>query len=523
MGHLAADALGAGRRAEASVIRLLAVAAAVASAWSEPHTLSDTARALGPELAVNSAGSALAVWDSETGPDCAQSPASLTCIHTVKVAARASSTSAWEWPVSIARPGVGAAPRVAVNDAGRAAVIWVHDIGRDRVLQATYRTAPTEAFPNPSDLSAAVLEVRSHRVALDAAGNVVVVWAERHDETFEVAAEMRSAASGTWGAPVVLSTGPVALGPSLAVTPGGDAYVAWIEGVDVKVVHADLARGVWDAPVTLSRAGGYLAGDVVVRANARGDVVASWWWVDRPRGQSIVQAAYKPADQSWHSADDVGDGIRADVALAQDGSAVAAWIDSNGQPRAATRAVGGPWSRPERIGAAATEVRLAVDTRGDAVAVWREDADLMAARRPAGAGWQPVERLSRGEPTSLGVALDSAGNAVATWNVHSGDSVPVLTSDLTDAWEPSLVNTRRPSLRGSARVARTVRCDPGEWTGTVPIRYAYRWLRDGRLRARGSGYRIRPSDLGRRLSCRVTATNLAGTRSATSSAVRVRR
>ena len=175
-------------------MRILVVVALAASAaapsWTEPHVLSDTGRALGPEFAMNASGAAIAVWDSETGSDCAQTPASLTCIHTVEAVGRDHSSAVWDSPVPIARPGIGDRPTVAMNDAGRAAIIWVHDIGRDRVVQATYRVGPTAAFPNPNDLSAAVLEVRSHHVALDAAGNAVVVWAERHVDTFEVAAEV---------------------------------------------------------------------------------------------------------------------------------------------------------------------------------------------------------------------------------------------------------------------------------------------------------------------------------------------
>jgi hypothetical protein len=217
---------------------LLATLSLGAPSWTEPRTLSDIGISLGPELAMTSSGAALATWDGELGPDCAQSPASLTCIHIVEVSARDSS-GAWGSPDRIARPGIGARPTVALNDAGRAAVLWVHDIGRDRVVQATYRTGPSQPFPNPSDLSAAVLEVRSHHIGLDAAGNAVAVWAERHSGDYDVAGEIRSAASGTWGAPAVLSTGNTQRGPGLAVTPGGDAFAIWIQGATVLVARGD--------------------------------------------------------------------------------------------------------------------------------------------------------------------------------------------------------------------------------------------------------------------------------------------
>ena len=52
-------------------------------------------RAVGPELAVNASGRALAVWDSETGPDCAEAPASLTCIHTIEARDKPAGGASW--------------------------------------------------------------------------------------------------------------------------------------------------------------------------------------------------------------------------------------------------------------------------------------------------------------------------------------------------------------------------------------------------------------------------------------------
>jgi hypothetical protein len=79
-------------------------------------------------------------------------------------------------------------------------------------------------------------------------------------------------------------------------------------------------------------------------------------------------------------------------------------------------------------------------------------------------------------------------------------------------------------IRGSARVGGRLRCDRGAWEGTIPISYAYAWLRDGRA-VRGAHrtvYTVRRADRRRLLACRVTATNAARSLIATSRAVRVR-
>jgi hypothetical protein len=500
-----------------------ALAASVASSSSsEPRVLSDTGIALGPELAMTSSGAALAVWDGEEGPDCAQSPASLTCIHIVEVAARDGSTGVWGWGDRIARPGVGARPTVALNDSGRAAVLWVHDIGRDRVVQATYRTGPAERFPNPSDLSAAVLEVRSHHIGLDAAGNAVAVWAERHGSDYDVAGEMRSVASGTWGAPVVLSTSNVRAGPGLAVTPAGEAFAIWIEGSSVLLARGDLTGGVWDPPVTLSRNAGAEA-DVAV--NPVGDAVAVWGLGDRPG----IETAFRPAAGAWSASQPVTDvspfnaGAGPGVGFSANGTVVAVWV-GGGLLRSSVRSRDGSWSRPVEVGAAdSAEPRVAVDPRGDAIAVWQHRSRLLTAVRPAAVGaWQRPEQLSGAEASAPRLALDAAGNGVVVWNWRDRDLLPVMTANLPAAWEPTLANTRRPAVRGVSRVGHVLRCDRGTWTGTEPIASALSWLRNGRAIARASRYRIRRADAGALLACRVRATNGPKTTVAVSKSVRAR-
>jgi hypothetical protein len=86
-------------------------------------------------------------------------------------------TTTWQSPVEVGRPGVGNRPRVAINDAGSAAILWVHDIGDDRVVQAKLRPGPSGAWPNANDLSGTPREVRNHAIGLDGAGDAVAVWA----------------------------------------------------------------------------------------------------------------------------------------------------------------------------------------------------------------------------------------------------------------------------------------------------------------------------------------------------------
>lgn len=511
---------------------IAAVLAAAAIAWTSPHALSTAdGRSLVPELAENGSGGAVAVWDHETGPTCVEAPDALSCVHTVEAVSRLRTGDPWGSPVALARPGVGATPRVAVNDAGKAAVIWVHDIGRDRVLQATYRTGPTADFPNPNDLSAAVLEVRSHRVALDTAGNVIVVWAQRQAASFQVAAEVRDARSGVWGAPVALSQRGVTSGPSVAVTPAGEAVVVWMEENVVRAAIGDITKDVWEPTVTISRLFGEAGGEPAVAVNAAGDAEAAWTWHDRPRGQGIVQAAFRPAGGEWSAAQDLGNGFGLsadpDVVLDPRGNALAVWIADNRALQSASAIRGSPWSRVTTVaGGLGAHPEVAVADAGDGVVTWRDvgEGSVLTSARPVEAGaWQPAVVLSNAEAATPHVAVDAGGTGTALWTSGPAASVRVETAELVGDWRPWLANVQPPRVRGRARVGRVVACDRGRWEGTVPISYAYRWLRRGRVipAATRSTYRLRKRDAGAVIACRVTAANAARELSLTSRAVHV--
>jgi hypothetical protein len=505
--------------------------------WAPPKVISDAnadGLALGPELAATAAGGAIAVWDRETGPDCASAPASLTCIHTVEAVSRSGAGEPWGAPQPINRPGVGARPQAAIDDAGDAAVLWVHDIGRDRVVQASLRRGPGGAFSAAEDISKEVLEVRSHEVALDGAGDAVAVWAQRPAETLEVRAAIRPA-NGFWGSARLLSGAGVTGGPSIAVS-GREVVVVWMELGVVRAARGDLITGEWDPAVTLSNPAGEALGEPSVATNARGDAVAIWKWRDRPTGQAIVQAAFRSAGASWGPATDVGDaGVGGNgapqVAVDGSGRAVAIWIEvaPGGTPlRSSVRTGGAAWSKPATVTPRnAADPRLGIDPAGNAVAVWT-DVDLPDARAavlPEAAGsWQPEATLSGAGAATPSVAVDASGRAVAVWSRSLPPRLDAESADLAGGWELTLTNTSRPSIQGRPRVGRRLVCRRGTWDGTAPIRYAYAWLRND-LPVRGGGgpqYTVRRADRGRLLACRVTATNAARSLAARSRALRVR-
>ena len=81
---------------------------------------------------------------------------------------------------------------------------------------------------------------------------------------------------------------------------------------------------------------------------------------------------------------------------------------------------------------------------------------------------------------------------------------------------------KKPKLSGAARVGRTLKLKRGTWVATTSFRY--RWLRNG-VAIKGAtrtSYKLRRADRGKRIACRVTARNAAGSTAARTASVRVR-
>jgi endoglucanase len=87
-------------------------------------------------------------------------------------------------------------------------------------------------------------------------------------------------------------------------------------------------------------------------------------------------------------------------------------------------------------------------------------------------------------------------------------------------------NTSPPTVSGTPTVGSGLTASTGSWTGSKPIRYAYRWQECDSAgagctaipNATGASYTVAPGDAGHTLTVKVTATNKAGSVSAFSAA-----
>jgi hypothetical protein len=138
--------------------------------------------------------------------------------------------------------------------------------------------------------------------------------------------------------------------------------------------------------------------------------------------------------------------------------------------RAAGAAVA-PFGAPVSLTAAegnALAPQVAVNARGDAVAVWYEwvgeGSVVRSSWRPAGGSWSPAVALSTTDGVrfihDVDVALTSKGEAIAVWTGTTGPNVDVgvvqtATGSASDGWSAASDITRLPGYVSSVRLAAT--------------------------------------------------------------------
>ena len=214
------------------------------------------------------------------------------------------------------------------------------------------------------------------RLAADAGGNGIAIWAERSGMVSSIVYTARyDAARDAWALPESRSAGPVAGATAVAVTPSGDALAVWtVFGAPQTGVFASrftAVSGTWTAAERIT--------------------------ADTPSLLNLATDAAGNAVVVWHA---VGQAVRSTRFLAATST----------------------WSAPGNLSLAVPEPGLAgasvaVNAAGDAVAVWSRSGVVEAARAPAGLAFGAPATVSPsdGLNEAAGVAIDPFGNAVVAW------------------------------------------------------------------------------------------------------------
>ncbi|HEX8102903.1 MAG TPA: hypothetical protein VF533_09835 [Solirubrobacteraceae bacterium] len=217
-------------------------------------------------VAVDPDGDAAIVWQRAGSP-------------TAYVQARRLSARGSLGPIQTLSPSgyIAKQPEVAMDPAGTALAVWVRrgESAGSQVVQSR-RIAADGTLGTIQSLSTSAAAADDPQVAFDASGIAIVVWL-RYDGSRFVAQLRRRLADGTLGAIVPLTSGGNSAGQiRLAVDPAGDAMVAFTRTTVIQARHRK-ADGTLGSLLTLSTSDpGSYAGAPQVAIDDADNALVGW-------------------------------------------------------------------------------------------------------------------------------------------------------------------------------------------------------------------------------------------------------
>lgn len=245
--------------------------------------------------------------------------------------------------------------------------------------------------------------------------------------------------------------------PALAVNPDGHAVAVWIQFTRVVLRQPDdyavwsshyLPGDGWSDAERVDRDGLGAAFGHRIAIDGEGNAIAIWHQSDgSDGGTERIWANRSSPGTGWGIAerfetDDLGHARNPRVAFDALGNAVAVWQQFNGEHASiwAKRYVpGSEWSFARRVSDGLSEARLAdvaLDPRGNAIAVWQQDDDgrfdIWFNRFTPSGGWgeapRKIELDDEGDATNARVGMDADGRAVAVWKQFDGIAFGIRSS-----------------------------------------------------------------------------------------------
>jgi len=326
-----------------------------------------------PQIAVDSAGNALAVWY--------QSDGTVTDIW----ANRFTPADGWLGAEMIdSAPGNAISAQIAFDNAGNALAVWYQDDGTQDSIWAN-RFTPTGGWDstNAVMIGAGLGNARSAQIAIDDSGNALAVWEESDGTRFNIRAN-RFTPTGGWGTAELIETDDLAgaFGARIAIDNAGNALAVWFQDdstqFNIWANRFTPADGWGSAEMIEADTGDAEVPQIAFDNN--GNALAVWEQDDGTR-YNIRANRFTPTD-GWGVAelietDNAGDATAAQIVIDNSGNALAVWKQRDGtRSNIWANRFTGSWGSAELIetddSGGADVAQIAIDSTGNAVAVWRQ-------------------------------------------------------------------------------------------------------------------------------------------------------
>ena len=338
-------------------------------------------------------------------------------------------------------------PQIAFDPDGNAIAVWAQHDGTEVSIWANRYTPSTGWGTAELIETNNVGYTENPQIAIDAAGNAIAVWDQWDGIRRNIWANRYNARTDSWGTAESIETNSAgAKSPQIAIDASGNAIAVWSQSNDIWVNHYIPNFGWGTAQLIESDDGSAFSPQIAI--DTKGNAIAVWTQ-DNGSHYSIWANRYTASNGSWGTAqlienDDTGNAYSPQIAIDSNGNAIAVWEQSGGI-WANHYIPGSGWGTTAESTHAvnADDPRIAIDANGNAIVVSRQwdgwNAKIQANRYTASTdSWGSAELIDSGytgvaNPNPQ-IAMDANGNAIAVWGQNDGNRDKTFTNRYTPGW-----------------------------------------------------------------------------------------
>lgn len=305
------------------------------SGWDSVETIEnvDDGDADNPDIAVNGEGGAIVVWEQDDGSNYEIGANVYTSGNGWSTPETIDNSSSGELVFS---------PEVAVDSEGNAVAVWEQDDGTYYSIYAKTYSADSGTWESSATLieNGDNGDAGNPQIAVDNEDNAVAVWYQNDGTNDSIYANTYSADSGTWEpSAILLENGDDgdADDPQIAVDGEGEAIAVWHQndGTNDNIYARTYSRdsGAWESSLTLlENSNDGDAEGAQVGVDDEGNAIAVWTQDDGTNDN--VRANTYTAGNGWDNAQTIENSDEgasgAQIAVGSEGNAVAVWEQYNG-------------------------------------------------------------------------------------------------------------------------------------------------------------------------------------------------
>ena len=365
----------------------------------------------------------------------------------------------------------------ATPDAGQVFAAWggacSGSVSTCRINMSAARnvTAAFAAAPPPSTIGWGAADVLSAegsakpRVGIDDAGNATMIWLQLEGiSSRRNVWTSRRPAGGAWSAPALLeSVDTDFFDLDLAVDASSGKAVAVWRGATQPEIYGRVASaaGTWGPIASLNGVGNNI-NDLQAGIDVNGNAVASW--SQTPIGSTInsIWSNRYSAANGWGGATRVSiaandrQDLDPSLAVSANGRAFLVWTRNGSGVMVSQADATGAWSDALILAAGAVTTgvgapRVAADVNGNAMAVWAQGArnannqvvTTLSSKRFANGAWSGTAiplytPIVTNELAEVRLAVNGAGQFAAVW-AQAASSVRAAQSNSSGIWAAALV------------------------------------------------------------------------------------